>query len=92
MLMFTVGLEIDINLFRQARTRSAIFGLITTMVPQVLGTACGLAFGYPVIPAVVIGSLLASRTLISLPIVTRLGAVGLLSLRPVRLSYPTRCP
>ncbi|WP_233890033.1 cation:proton antiporter [Paraburkholderia flagellata] len=77
MLMFTAGLEIDIDLFRRTRTRSIAFGIVTTMVPQVIGTALGLAFGYPIIPAIVIGSLLASHTLISLPIVTRLGAVGL---------------
>jgi Kef-type K+ transport system membrane component KefB len=77
MLMFTAGLEIDINLFRRAQTRSVIFGIITTIVPQLLGTALGLAFGYTVIQSVVIGSLLASHTLISLPIVTRLGAIGL---------------
>jgi Kef-type K+ transport system membrane component KefB len=41
MLMFTAGLEIDIDLFRKAQTRSVIFGVITTIVPQVLGTACG---------------------------------------------------
>ena len=46
-------------------------------MPQVLGTACGLAFDYPIIPAVVIGSLLASHTLIGLPIITSLGAIGL---------------
>jgi Kef-type K+ transport system membrane component KefB len=77
MLMFTAGLEIDINLFRRAQTRSVIFGVITTMVPQTLGTAYGLAFGYSMIQSIVIGSLLASHTLLSLPIVTRLGAVGL---------------
>lgn len=77
MLMFTAGLEIDIDLFRRTRTRSIAFGIVTTMVPQAIGTALGLAFGYPIIPAIVIGSLLASHTLISLPIVTRLGAVGL---------------
>src|SRR6516225_9050969 len=77
MLMFTAGLEIDIELFRKAQTRSVIFGVITTILPQVLGTACGLAFGYPFIPAVVIGSLLASHTLLSLPIVTRLRAIAL---------------
>jgi Kef-type K+ transport system membrane component KefB len=77
MLMFTAGLEIDIDLFRRAQTRSVIFGIITTIVPQLLGTALGLAFGYTVIQSIVIGSLLASHTLISLPIVTRLGAVGL---------------
>jgi Kef-type K+ transport system membrane component KefB len=77
MLMFTAGLEIDIKLFRKAQTRCLTFGLITTLLPQLLGTACGLAFGYPIIPAIVIGSLLASHTLISLPIVTRLGALRL---------------
>jgi len=77
MLMFTCGLGINIHLFRQAQTRSITFGLITTMVPQILGTAFGLAFGYPIVSAVVIGSLLASHTLISLPIVTSLGAIGL---------------
>jgi Kef-type K+ transport system membrane component KefB len=77
MLMFTAGLEIDMNLFRRAQTRSVIFGIITTIVPQLLGTAVGLAFGYTVIQSIVIGSLLASHTLLSLPIVTRLGAVSL---------------
>jgi len=77
MLMFAVGLEIDIKLFRKAQTRSNTFGVITTIMPQALGTAYGLAFGYGIVPAIVIGSLLASHTLISLPIVSRLGALGL---------------
>jgi Kef-type K+ transport system membrane component KefB len=77
MLMFVAGLEINIKLFRKAQTRSVIFGIITTIVPQVLGTAYGLTFGYAIIPAIVIGSLLASHTLLSLSIVTRLGALGL---------------
>ena len=49
MLMFTAGLEIDINLFRRTQTRSITFGVITTMVPLVLGTAYGLASGYSMI-------------------------------------------
>ena len=77
MLMFAAGLEINLNLFRKVQNRSIIFGIITTLVPQMLGTAFGLAFGYGIIPAIVIGSLLASHTLISLPIVMRLGAIGL---------------
>ena len=80
LLMFAAGLEIDLSLFRKAQTRSVIFGLITTIVPQVLGTALGLTFGYGVIPSIVIGSLLASHTLLAMPIVTRLGA---LSFEPV---------
>ena len=77
MLMFTAGLQINLGLFRRTQTRSVIFGVVTTLVPQLLGTACGLAFGYSIIQSIVIGSLLASHTLLSLPIVLRLGAVGL---------------
>jgi len=77
LLMFGVGLEIDMSLFRKTQTRSVIFGLITTRVPQVLGTAYALAFGYGIIPAIVIGSLLASHTLLAMPILTRYGALGL---------------
>ena len=77
MLMFAAGLEINLALFRKAQARCITFGVITTIVPLVLGTAYGLTFGYSIIPAIVIGSLLASHTLISLPIVTRLGALGL---------------
>src|SRR3974390_3420697 len=60
LLMFGAGLEIDINLFRKAQNRSVIFVLITTAVPQLVGTAFGLAFGYGIIPAIVIGSPLGS--------------------------------
>jgi Na+:H+ antiporter len=77
LLMFSAGLEIDIARFRQEQTRSIIFGLVTTMAPLVLGTVYGLAFGYAVIPAIVVGSLLASHTLISLSIVQGLGATRL---------------
>ena len=77
LLMFSAGLEIDIALFRKAQTRSIVFGLVTTMVPLVLGTLYALAFGYAVIPAIVVGSLLASHTLIGLPIVRELGATRL---------------
>jgi Kef-type K+ transport system membrane component KefB len=72
LLMFGAGLEIDLALFRQARRRSILFGFFTTMIPQLLGTAVGFWFGYSMIPAIVIGSLLASHTLLGLPIVTRL--------------------
>jgi Na+:H+ antiporter len=50
-----------------------MFGLVTTAVPLLLGTASGLLLGYALIPAIVIGSLLASHTLLGLPIVDRLG-------------------
>jgi Kef-type K+ transport system membrane component KefB len=77
LLMFSAGLEIDIALFRRGRTRSIIFGVFTTTVPLLFGTLLGLGFGYALIPAIVVGSLLASHTLLSVPIVQRLGVIRL---------------
>jgi Kef-type K+ transport system membrane component KefB len=74
LLMFYAGLEVDLTLFRQSRRKVTIFGILTTMFPLVLGTAVGLWFGYAAIPAIVLGSLLASHTLLGLPVVTELGA------------------
>src|SRR5271168_2008236 len=39
LLMFFAGLEIDLALFRRARNRSITFGLATTLLPLVLGSA-----------------------------------------------------
>ena len=77
LLMFFAGLEIDLALFRRARNRSIAFGITTTVLPLVLGTAVGLAFGYAAIPAIVIGSLLASHTLLGLTTLDRFGLKGL---------------
>src|SRR4029450_5814941 len=54
-----------------------IFGLFTTVTPLLLGTLFGLAFRYALIPAIVVGSLLASHTLLALSIVSRLGVIRL---------------
>ncbi len=52
MLMFSAGLEIDVDLFRKAQTRSIIFDLVTTTMPLLLGILFALAFGYAMIPAI----------------------------------------
>jgi len=83
LLMFFAGLEINLALFRRARNRSIALGIVTTVVPLLLGTIVGLSFGYAAIPAIVIGSLLASHTLLGLAIVSRL---GLGSLEPVTVA------
>src|SRR5262249_882732 len=62
LLMFFAGLEVDLALFRRAKNRSITFGLLTTVMPLLLGTVIALIFGYHAIPAVVVGSLLASHT------------------------------
>jgi Kef-type K+ transport system membrane component KefB len=73
LLMFFAGLEIDLALFRHTRHKSIALGIVTTVLPLLFGTVVGLLFGYAVIPAIVIGSLLASHTLLGLVAVGRLG-------------------
>jgi Kef-type K+ transport system membrane component KefB len=84
LLMFCAGLEIDLALFRRARNRVMSFGLLTTGLPLLLGTAVGFLFGFPPVTAVVLGSLLASHTLLGAPVVARLGATRL---EPVAVTF-----
>jgi len=73
LLMFFVGLEIDLRQFAAQKGRSIAFGLLTFAFPMAAGTAAGLAFGYAPVAAILIGSLLASHTLIAFPIVLSAG-------------------
>ncbi|MGB7413710.1 MAG: cation:proton antiporter, partial [Thermosynechococcaceae cyanobacterium] len=75
-LMFVAGLEIDLEQFQKTRNRSLSFGLLTFAIPMVGGIAIGLIFNFGWLAAVLIGSLLASHTLLAYPIVQRLGVVG----------------
>ena len=75
-LMFVAGLEIDLEDFRKNRNRSLGFGIATFAIPLVLGTLVGQIFGFGLNSSVLIGSLLASHTLLGFPIVNRLGVVG----------------
>lgn len=77
LLMFMAGLEVNLGLFRAAKNKVVTFGFLTTLMPQLLGTGVALAFGYPLVPAIVIGSLLASHTLLGLPTIARLGEMHL---------------
>src|SRR5215475_2917273 len=77
LLMLFAGLEVDLVLFRRQRNRSLAFGLLTTLIPLLLGTVAGLVLGYSTIPAIVIGSLLASHTLLGVPIIQQLGMARL---------------
>ena len=74
-LMFVAGLEIDLDEFRKTKDRSIGFGLATFLVPLIFGTVIGRVFGMGLNAAVLIGSLLASHTLLGYPIVNRLGVV-----------------
>ncbi|EAW35682.1 cation:proton antiporter [Lyngbya sp. PCC 8106] len=74
-LMFVAGLEIDLEEFRRTKDRSLGFGFATFTIPLLTGTSIGLIFGFGLNASILIGSLLASHTLLGYPIVNRLGVV-----------------
>ncbi|QDU21977.1 cation:proton antiporter [Urbifossiella limnaea] len=75
LLMFFAGLEIDLVMFNRSRNRSLGFGALTFTLPLAGGFLVGFWAGYPWVGALLIGSLLASHTLIAFPIVEKLGRV-----------------
>lgn len=75
LLLFFAGLEIDLAQFRRTGGRSLCFGLATFSLPLAAGLITGLALGYGWLGALLIGSLLASHTLLGYPIIQRLGLV-----------------
>jgi len=74
-LMFVAGLEIELEQFNQTKLRSIGFGNFTFWVPLVTGIAVGRVFNFDWNASFLIGSLLASHTLLAYPIVSRLGVV-----------------
>ncbi len=69
LLMFFAGFEVDIEQFNRARRKAATFGLATFSAPFLLGVAVGWLMGYPPNACAVIGAVLASHTLLGLPVV-----------------------
>jgi Kef-type K+ transport system membrane component KefB/nucleotide-binding universal stress UspA family protein len=72
-LMFSAGLEVDINQFMRVRGRSIVFGFFTFLLPQLMGMGLGKILGLDWLGMILLGSAFASHTLIAFPILTRLG-------------------
>jgi len=72
-LMFLAGLELDLEVFRRHRRGALLFALLTFSLPMVFGFGVSLAAGFRVAAATLIGSLLASHTLVAYPVVRRYG-------------------
>jgi Kef-type K+ transport system membrane component KefB len=72
-LMFVAGVELDLNLLRKYRRSAIVFGLLTFALPMAFGTTVGLALGWQASAAILLGSLLASHTLITYPTVRDAG-------------------
>jgi Kef-type K+ transport system membrane component KefB len=79
-VMFIAGLEIDLGQFKRYRHRSILLGLLSFAIPQALGTMAGLWFGFGWMGAILLGSVLASHTLLAYPLVSRMGLSKRLSI------------
>jgi Kef-type K+ transport system membrane component KefB len=73
-IMFTAGLEIDLEEFRKNRTKSFVFGLYTFLVPIILGTvAVYYLLGFNLPSSILLASMFSSHTLLAYPIASRYG-------------------
>lgn len=69
-LMFVAGLEIDMDEFQKMKYRAAGFGSLTFFLPLAAGLGLGLVLGLGFISALLLGSLIASHSLLTYPIVS----------------------
>ncbi len=73
-IMFLAGLEIDMNDFKKNVGKSTVLGLYGFGIPMVLGTLTGLyLLKFSPMTSVLLASMFASHTLITYPIVSKLG-------------------
>jgi Kef-type K+ transport system membrane component KefB len=66
-LMFVAGVELDLALVRVHRRAVISFGALTFILPMTFGTVIGLALGWILPAALLLGALLSSHTLLLYP-------------------------
>ena len=72
-LLFTVGLELDLQGFRDAPQNAALFGLVSFFLPFTIGTVATMTLlDLELWPALLLSAVFASHTLLAYPIVNRL--------------------
>jgi Kef-type K+ transport system membrane component KefB len=73
-IMFIAGLELDMNEFKRNRNKSLLFGFFTFIFPLAIGfPICYGLLGYDFNASFLTASMFATHTLLSYPIVSRLG-------------------
>ncbi len=72
-LLFTVGLELDLQGFKDAPQNAALFGLVSFFLPFTIGTVATMTLlDLELWPALLLSAVFASHTLLAYPIVNRL--------------------
>ncbi len=75
-LVFLAGLEVDLADLRRKRGLAISFGVITFLLPQIVGTVGGmLFFDFSFWTAVLLGSVFSSHSFLALLIAKRLGLI-----------------
>src|SRR5690606_32975122 len=73
-IMFLAGLEIDMADFKKNAGKSSLLGLYGFFIPMLLGTLVGYyLLNYSLMTSVLMASMFSSHTLITYPIVSKLG-------------------
>ena len=73
-IMFAAGLELDFNEFVANQDKSLVFGFFTFTLPLLVGyPVCRYILGYDPMPAFLTASMFSTHTLVSYPIVSRMG-------------------
>ena len=73
-IMFTAGLELDLNQFKLNRNRSFAFGFLTWAVPlTIIFPICHFGYGLGALESFLVGSMFGTHTLIAYPAVSRMG-------------------
>ncbi len=73
-IMFIAGLELDLNEFKKHRNKSLGFGFFTFIIPLAIGyPVCYYLLGYDFNAAFLTASMFATHTLVSYPIVSKMG-------------------
>lgn len=73
-IMFLAGLEIDLYRFSRSYKKSIVFGFLTFIIPQTLGTLAGLyVLRMDLRTSLLLASMFASHTLLAYPLAGRLG-------------------
>jgi len=76
LLMFFAGFEINLQQVKKQGGKTVGFGFLTFAIPMAVGTAVAHFLGYGLNTSVLVGSLMASHTLLGLPAVKKLGLMN----------------
>ena|GEM_PF-121457 len=73
-LLFTMGLEIDLEEFNRVKRRSFIYGLLILLIGVGTGVTIGWLEGFASVSCLLLGALMATHTPLGYPIVRSYGA------------------